>query len=479
MPPRKPVGLPKISDVMSAVGKSCYESATDAAKRGVDYIKSLKQTDEDKLVTTLYIKEKHRRKMNDHKGLPSTYHKNSGVDLELVKNTQYRRILGTDIDASELSMGMSAAAGTYSDVSEDVAVQTVQEAYRSGINYFDTAPLYGYNRSGEYLLGEALKGKPRNSYYVSTKVGRYLEEVKDPILGGTRWVGVNNYSSDVTAKSVERSLELLNVDYLDIVYIHDIGYSKSYKTARNSCLLTLVNLQEQGMINHIGLSGYDLTLLSMIFKEETQLETTGIGEARHCHVFQTVGRYNLLDRLLTSTKSIPFRFLEHTINNNVGIINAAPLNMGLFTPNGPPRWHSAPPQIRECCAEIVELCESNNVDVVRVALFFALQQKAIGTNLVGLASPEEVRNAVSVMQSTPTPEESYCLAQALALIEELDYTHWTERDAIISGSGNVNDDAVGASHYSDTEIVNTPFVSGRGQLQFEWRGKYGHRDTAG
>eukprot|EP01060_Flectonema_neradi_P039277 TRINITY_DN858_c0_g2_i1.p1 TRINITY_DN858_c0_g2~~TRINITY_DN858_c0_g2_i1.p1 ORF type:complete len:481 (+),score=73.88 TRINITY_DN858_c0_g2_i1:106-1548(+) len=480
MPPRAPnVGLPGVSALLSTIGKGCYEVAVDAAQRGMSTIRSLKLNEEDKLVNKMYVEEKHRRTKNKHQGLPSTYMPDSGVDLETVRRTKYRRLLGTDIEASEISMGMSAAAGTYRNIDENTAIKAVQEAYRLGINYFDTAPLYGYDRSGEYLLGEALKGKPRNSFYVSTKVGRYLKSVPDTILGGERYVGFQDYSAEKTIESVEKSLELLGVDYLDIVFVHDIQFSESYKQARNTCLLTLVSLQEAGLINYIGVSSYDLTILSHLFKDETYLMSTGVGEPRHTEVLQTVGRYNMLDRLLTSTKSIPFRFLEHTRNQEVAIINAAPLNMGLFTPDGPPVWHSAPPEVRICCKKIADLCKERGVDIVRIALFFALKQQGIGTHLVGLATPEEVYNAVDVMHSSLTEEEANCLNISLGMIEELECVTWRERDAVITGTGNVSDKAVSATHYTDAQIHQTGYISGHGQLKFSWKGKHGHADTPG
>jgi aryl-alcohol dehydrogenase-like predicted oxidoreductase len=95
------------------------------------------------------------------------------------------------------------------DVERDLAIKKIiDKAFDSGINYFDTAPWYG---DSESYLGKALTGRPRNTYYIATKVGRYNSE--RPF---NEWF---DFSYDRTIKSVENSLKALNIDYIDLIQV--------------------------------------------------------------------------------------------------------------------------------------------------------------------------------------------------------------------------------------------------------------------
>lgn len=83
----------------------------------------------------------------------------------------YKKFGETDMELSLLGFGGGGLSGFYEEFEEEEAVQVVREALKNGINYIDTAPYYGEGRS-ETVIGKALKGIPRNAYYISTKVGR-------------------------------------------------------------------------------------------------------------------------------------------------------------------------------------------------------------------------------------------------------------------------------------------------------------------
>lgn len=91
---------------------------------------------------------------------------------------------------------------------EAEAIATIHKALKVGINYIDTAPYYGQGRSEE-VLGKALKTVPRSAYYLATKVGRY-EKTYDKMF---------DYSAKKTRESVEKSLKLLGLDYVDVIQV--------------------------------------------------------------------------------------------------------------------------------------------------------------------------------------------------------------------------------------------------------------------
>ncbi|KAF7489592.1 L-galactose dehydrogenase [Sarcoptes scabiei] len=91
-------------------------------------------------------------------------------------------------------------------------------AIRSGVNLIDTSPFYGQSRS-EQCLGEALRDLPRSSFYLATKVGRHPDCSFD-------------YGAKAVARSLESSLERLNVNHIDLVQIHDVEFCPS----QSNCL---------------------------------------------------------------------------------------------------------------------------------------------------------------------------------------------------------------------------------------------------
>src|SRR5690349_26826 len=98
-------------------------------------------------------------------------------------------------------------------VDEATAVETIGYALEAGARFIDTAPLYGAGRSERYV-GSALRGVPRDSYVLSTKIGRVLPEEEGGEIGF-------DYSRDAVLRSIDESLKRLGLDRIDILHIHD------------------------------------------------------------------------------------------------------------------------------------------------------------------------------------------------------------------------------------------------------------------
>lgn len=129
---------------------------------------------------------------------------------------------------------------------EAEAIRTVHSSLRNGINYIDTAPYYGQGRS-EDVIGKALKTIPRNAYYIATKVGRY-----ETGPGGFDFSGAR------TRRSLTESLARLQLDYVDIIQIHDIEFAENLDVIINETLPALEEAKEQGKVRFIGVTGYPL-----------------------------------------------------------------------------------------------------------------------------------------------------------------------------------------------------------------------------
>jgi L-galactose dehydrogenase len=88
----------------------------------------------------------------------------------------------------------------------------------------------------------------------------------------------------------------------------------------------------------------------------------------------------------------------------VGVLNAAPLAMGLLTRQGPPLWHHAPPELRAACRRAVEYCDQRGADLADLALSHAFGLREIDCTVTGLGSVAEVKRAVECAARQPDPE---------------------------------------------------------------------------
>ena len=138
-----------------------------------------------------------------------------------------RQIGKTGVRVSSMSFGCASIGNLYKEVSDDAAASVLQAAWNAGITYYDTAPRYGRGRA-EARLGKFLKDKPRDSYVISTKVGRVLRPGDAPyeaegFVNPLQNTVYEDYSADGFAESLEGSRARLGTDYIDIVYVHGIG----------------------------------------------------------------------------------------------------------------------------------------------------------------------------------------------------------------------------------------------------------------
>ena len=160
---------------------------------------------------------------------------------------RYNQLGKTGYEISAISFGASSLGGVFHEINEQKAIEAVHVALELGINYIDVAPAYGGTKA-ETVLGQALKGVPRASYYLSTKVG------KNTAPGG---YGVDSfdYSREGIRSSLDASAKRIGVDYFDIVHLHDIEYNNRIHTewALNEGIKTLLELKQEGRIGAVGI----------------------------------------------------------------------------------------------------------------------------------------------------------------------------------------------------------------------------------
>ena len=290
--------------------------------------------------------------------------------------------------------GMVLGDGLYGGTASDEAGRIIRRALELGINYFDTAPLYGVGRS-EVRYGAALRDVDRDSYFISTKVGRVL----DPVEGGMSadespdnfadHYAVDSWNRDNVLRSIEDSLGRLQTDHVEIVLVHDPD-TQPYgeKQAMEEAFPTLIELREQGMIKAIGCG-----------MNEWQMPARFI-RAFDIDAVLLAGRYTLLDH-----DAYP-EFLPLCVERDVKIIVGGPYNSGILARDldGDVTfdYEIAPQHLVDQARRLDAVCRRHDVDLKAAALQFVLAHPAVGTVVPGAQSVSEVEeNFVLVGQEIP------------------------------------------------------------------------------
>src|SRR5260370_4740445 len=150
---------------------------------------------------------------------------------------QTRRLGQTGLRLPILSFGASSLGQEFRSVKLDEVLASVRVALECGLNFIDTSPFYGRGMS-EVLLGVALRGVPRESYTLCTKLGRYDLQHFD-------------FSEKRVAESVDVSLHRLGTDHLDIVLCHDIEFVPMQQIV-DETLPALRNAQAAAKVRYLG-----------------------------------------------------------------------------------------------------------------------------------------------------------------------------------------------------------------------------------
>ncbi len=279
---------------------------------------------------------------------------------------KYHEIGKTGMKVSSLGFGASSLGGVFHDLKEKQGIEAVFTAVESGINFIDVSPYYGYYKA-ETVLGKALKDIKRDKYYLSTKVGRYGEN------GVNSW----DYSAKRVTASVYESMERLNVDYLDLINVHDIEFADLQQVV-DETLPALVKLKEEGVVKHVGIT--DLQLENLKWVIDHVAEGTVESILNFCH-------YCLCDDKLVD-------FLDYFEEKGVGIINASPLSMGLLTERGVPDWHPAPKSLIDACAKAAEYCKTKNFPIEKLAMQFSVNNDRIATTLFSTTNSDNVKKNI-------------------------------------------------------------------------------------
>ena len=276
------------------------------------------------------------------------------------------------------------------------AVGLIRRSLALGLNYLDTAPMYGVGES-ERRYGQALRDVPRDRYVLSTKVGRVLRP--DPAGSGkTTWAF--DFSREGARASFASSLERLGLDRVDIVFVHDPD--DHYQAALDGAYPVLMELRAEGRIRAIG-AGMNQWQMELAFAR---------AGASNC--FLLAGRYTLLDQT-----ALP-EFLPYCVERRISVVAGGPYNSGILAVG--PRdgasfnYRPASQEMMDKAARIAAVCERYEVPLRAAALQFILAHPAIASVIPGARSVQEVEENVKLVE-TPIPAELWADLKNRGLID--------------------------------------------------------------
>jgi D-threo-aldose 1-dehydrogenase len=319
------------------------------------------------------------------------------------------------VTVTTLGLGTAEIGGLYRPVSDDAAAGLVRHAWDAGVRYFDTAPLYGYG-NGERRLGLGLRGRDRDAFTISTKVGRLLvprdrvpagavvdrqslDGVDDAFYVDTPPVRpVFDFSRDAVTRSIEESLQRLKLERVDIAYIHDPD--DHWEAAIGGAYPALHSLRVTGVVRAIG-AGMNQAKMLARFAREGDFD-----------VLMLAGRYTLLDQ------SGLAELLPLCVEKGISVVAAGIMNSGLLADPKPGalfNYVPAPPDLIERATRIRDVCARHGVPLRAAAIQFPLAHPAVAAIVAGVRSIEHFDDYPRLLRE-PIPDGLWAELRSESLI---------------------------------------------------------------
>lgn len=315
-----------------------------------------------------------------------------------------RKLGSSPLRVTQLGFGSAPLSGFRGFIPEEEAGGTIRTAYDAGLRLFDTAPYYGYGRS-EHRVGHVLRQLPRDSFVLSTKVGRVLlpvrrgDDTEGLRPGGLPFRDRFDYSRDGTMRSIEQSMARLGITEIDILLVHDADIfmhkteeaaDRAFREAMAGCIPTLRDLRSQGVIKAVGV-GLNRTEASIRFAKEADIDCILLA-----------GRYTLLEQHSLD------ELLPICEQKDIGIMLGGPYNSGILATGAVPGakydYGDAPAEILERVARIDAVCRRHGVPMKAAALQFPLGHPKVASIIPGAMSRAEVLENVALFR-VPIPTD--------------------------------------------------------------------------
>ena len=317
---------------------------------------------------------------------------------------QTRRIGRTALAVTEYSFGTAGLGGLYRECTREAAMATLDAAWEAGIRYFDTAPFYGLGLA-ERRVGDFLRDKPRDSFVLSTKVGRLLHPVPENQVPDYSYVKPLNfdvtydYGYDAIMRSVEMSYARLGLNRIDILYVHDIG-GYTHGAAKNAVYLrqlldsglkALEELKSSGVISAYGLGVNEVPVCLDVMRQAD------------IDCILLAGRYTLLDRSAVAD------LLPLCAKKGTSLVVGGVFNSGILA-TGPVEgahfdYMPATGEVRAKVAAMEGVAQQRGMPLAAPALQFPLANPHVASVLLGTAKPSSLKRNMELTRYGIAPED--------------------------------------------------------------------------
>lgn len=324
------------------------------------------------------------------------------------------------IKLSRLGFGAAPIGNLYRATSDEAAQNAIFSALDAGINYFDTAPYYGFGLS-EKRLGSALQAHAQGSEaFISSKVGRCLRPI-DNADTSVRYGFASDepqepyfdYSYDGIMRSFESSLRRLAREKINILFAHDLGEvthgdsnPQMFKHFFDGGYRAMLELKQQGLIDAIGIGVNECEVCVDIINE-VDLDCILLA-----------GRYTLLDQ------SAAHEVFPLCTQRNISVILGGPFNSGILATgvreNAGPHYYNYEPASAAVLQRVERLeivCKTHAVELAAAALQFPLLSQQVECVLAGLADKDQVAHAVTLIKQK-IPHEFWVQLQNEGLLDQ-------------------------------------------------------------
>jgi D-threo-aldose 1-dehydrogenase len=326
--------------------------------------------------------------------------------------TKFGRV---DLEVSAFSFGTAPVGNIFREIDEATSDAMFQTAWDAGVRYYDTAPMYGHGLS-ELRTGQSLRWKERDDFVLSSKVGRVLKPARKADIDYAPWTNAGrntmhfDYSYDGTMRSFEDSLQRMNLEHMDIVFIHDIDVftrgdeqPEVFRQAMDTCYRALDDLRSQGVVKAIGV---------------------GVNEWEVCHAalkandfdcFLLAGRYTLLEQDALN------EFLPLCEERGAAVVVGGGFNSGILATGAKPgakyNYAPAPEDILQKVASIEKVCADHGVPLPAAALQFVVAHPAIPSFIAGTRTVEQLKQNLDWF-SHPIPADFWAALKAQGLLRD-------------------------------------------------------------
>jgi D-threo-aldose 1-dehydrogenase len=310
-----------------------------------------------------------------------------------------------DLELTRLSLGTAPLAGLFKSVDVSDSDQLIHTALDNGMNYFDTAPLYGHGLAEE-RLGRIL-GTVTKPFVLETKVGRVLNWVEkaDPVPwfpdADPHMQPVFDYSADGIKRSLDESLKRLGVDHIDIALMHEA--ENHIPQAINTAYPVLADLKRQGIIKAVGI-GINFCDAAVEIMKSVDLD-----------IVLLAGRYTLLDQ------SAQNKLLPYALERKVDITIGGVFNSGVLAdpkPGATFEYLPASNEIIKKAQDIGAFLKKLGIPLTAAALQFPLRHPAVTSVLTGSRNSRELLANMTDFD-LELPEDIWNQLEDAGLIEKM------------------------------------------------------------